>query len=97
MLLNALNAEELFANWLAIVPWEIRLRTSEDAPNKAIQDDLSSAWRLPRFGSPHPHSALDLIDISAQTILDLFFRASGSSPPQFPSSESCSISATDIE
>ena len=43
MLLNALNAEKLFANWLAIVPWEIRLRTSKDAPNKAVQGDFPSA------------------------------------------------------
>src|SRR5665647_2448695 len=43
MLFNALNAEKLFANWRAIVPWKVRLRTSEDAPNKAIQGDLSSA------------------------------------------------------
>ena len=43
MLLNALNAEKLFANWLAIVPWEIRLRTFKDAPNKAVQDNLPSA------------------------------------------------------
>src|SRR5664280_1386741 len=43
MLLNALNAEKLFANWRAIVPWKIRLRTSKDAPNKVVQGALSSA------------------------------------------------------
>jgi hypothetical protein len=48
MLFNALNAEKLFANRRAIVPWEVRWRTSEDAPNKVVQGALSSA---------RPHSA----------------------------------------
>src|ERR1019366_1429607 len=43
MLLETLDTEKLFTNGLAIVPWRLRLRASEDSSEKRYQNDLSSA------------------------------------------------------
>jgi hypothetical protein len=43
VLLEALHTEKLLTNGLAIIPWQLRLRASEDAPEKRFQNDLSTA------------------------------------------------------
>src|SRR5258708_22743279 len=43
MLLDTFDAEQFFANRLAIIPGKLRRRTSEDAAHKRLQGDLSSA------------------------------------------------------
>ena len=43
MLFEAFYAEQLFANWLAIIPGRLRLRTSKDTMEKSVQNNLSTA------------------------------------------------------
>jgi hypothetical protein len=50
MFLETLDTKKLFANGLAIIPWQFRLNASEDAEDERLQANLSSfatsAWIL---------------------------------------------------
>src|ERR1700687_4497941 len=53
MLLEALHTEKLFPNGLAVIPWQLWLRASEDTLEKRYQNDLSTARsRSDHFTSP---------------------------------------------